>query len=75
MNKKKERRGGLIRKKPLTESEEKNRVISIAQETGAITLIGIFNSLETATHVANSYKQKENTIYIHGDANRILAKV
>ena len=53
MNKKKERRGGLIRKKPLTDSEEKYRVISIAQETGAITLIGIFNSLETATHVAN----------------------
>ncbi len=75
MSRRKHSTGGFIRNKPLTAGEEEFRVVSIQNKTKEITLIGIFSSLDTARHVANSYKKEDNTIHIHGDSNRVLETV
>ena len=75
MNKKKERRGGLIRKKSLTNEEDQYRVLCIDQNTGTIRLIGTYESLEKAKQVAISHKTDTNDLYVHGNSNRVLARV
>lgn len=75
MSRRRQNKGGFIRNKPLTEGEPEYRVVSVDQETKSITLIGIFSSWETAQHIAKSYKQDGKDIYLHGESNRVLAKV
>ena len=75
MSKRKHLPGRFTRNKPLTRGEEEFRVVRIQNKTQEITLIGIFSSLDTARHVANSYKKEGNTMHIHGNSNRVLETV
>lgn len=75
MGKKKRIRGGLIRKQPLTEEFKEYRVLSVDQETDEITMLGIYPSFDQAAQAAQQFKKNGLDIYLHGDSNRVLAKV
>lgn len=75
MSKRRHRKGGFIRNKPLTTGEPEYRVVSIDTKTKEIVLVGIFSGWETAQHIAQAYKTTGKDIYIHDDSNRVLDKV
>ena len=75
MGRRKQRTGGFIRNKPLTTGELEYRVLCIDQNTGTIRLIGTYKSLEIAKQIATSHKTSTNDVYVHGNDNRVLARV
>ena len=75
MGKRKRLRGGLIRKPQLTTSEEEYRVFSVDRKTDEITMLGIYSSFDEAEREASKLKKTGIDIYLHGDSNRVLAKV
>lgn len=75
MSKRRHRKGGFTRNKPLTTGELEYRVLCIDQNTGTIRLIGTYKSLEMAKQIATSHKTSTNDIYVHGKDNRVLARV
>ena len=75
MGKRKRLQGRLIRKKGLTTSEAEYRVLSVNSKTDEVTMLGAYSSYEEAYEEAQAHKQDDLDIYIHGDANRVLAKV
>ena len=75
MGKKKRLQGGLIRKKQLTTSSEEYRVLSVDCKTNEIIMLGTYPSLMDAKEEAKKFKKVGVDIYLHGDSNRVLAKV
>ena len=75
MGKKKRLQGGLIRKKQLTTGPEEYRVLSVDCKTNEITMLGTYPSLMDAKEEAKKFKKTGVDIYLHGDSNRVLAKV
>tara|TARA_Y100000310_G_scaffold325235_1_gene388421 strand:- start:186 stop:413 length:228 start_codon:yes stop_codon:yes gene_type:complete len=75
MGKRKRLKGRLIRKKGLTSSEGEFRVLSVNSETDEVTMLGVYASYEEAYQEAQAHKQDGLDIYLHGDSNRVLAKV
>ena len=75
MGKRKRLQGRLIRKKGLTTSEVEYRVLSVNSKTDEVTMLGVYSSYEEAYKEAEAQKQAGIDVYIHGDENRVLAKV
>lgn len=75
MGKRKRLQGRLIRKKGLTTSAEEYRVFSVHSETNEITMLGTYSSYDEAYTEGQKWKRKGIEIYLHGDSNRVLAKV
>ena len=75
MAKKKRLQGGLIRKKRLTTDSGEYRVLSVDCKTNEITMLGSYSSLTEAQTEAKKFKKEGIDIYLHGDSNRVLAKV
>lgn len=63
---------GLIRKKPLTNSSEEFRVISVNRATNEILVRGQFFSLDEAKTNADELKTNEIDAYVQGQQNRVL---
>lgn len=63
---------GLIRKKPLTNSSEEFRVISVNRATNEILVRGQFFSLDEAKTNADGLKTNEIDAYVQGQQNRVL---
>ena len=63
---------GLIRKKPLTNSSEEFRVISVNRATNEILVRGQFFSLDEAKANADVLKTNEIDAYGQGQQNRVL---
>ena len=72
---KKQKAMGLIRKKPLTTSDEEYRVLGVNTTTQEIFLVGTFHSLDEAKASANALKTKTLDTYVHGKHNRIIYRV
>ena len=75
MGKRKRLRGGLIRKSQLTTSEKEYRVFSVDRKTDEIVMLGNYPSFDEAKREALKLKAEGIDIYLHGDSNRVLAKV
>ena len=75
MGRRKRIQGGLIRKKHLTTDSEEYRVLSVDCKTNEITMLGSYPSLMKAKEEAKKFKKAGVDIYLHGDSNRVLAKV
>ena len=63
---------GRIRKKPLTNSSEEFRVISVNRATNEILVRGQFFSLDEAKANADVLKTNEIDAYVQGQQNRVL---
>ena len=63
---------GLIRKKPLTNSSEEFRVISVNRATNEILVREQFFSLDEAKTNADGLKTNEIDAYVQGQQNRVL---
>ena len=63
---------GLIRKKPLTNSSEEFRVISVNRATNEILVRGQFFSLDEAKANSDVLKTNEIDAYVQGQQNRVL---
>jgi len=75
MGKRKRFKGGLVRKSQLTTSEKEYRVFSVDCKTDEITMLGTYSSFDEAEQEALKLKKVGIDIYLHGDSNRVLAKV
>ena len=75
MGKRKRLKGRLIRKKGLTSSEAEYRVLSVNSKTDEVTMLGVYSSYAEAYQEAQKHKRDGLDIYLHGDSNRVLAKV
>ena len=69
------RPGGMVRKKRLTATEEEYRVISVDIHTDGIQLWGTYTNLQDALDKAKEVKQTSLEVYVHGDSNRIVSKL
>jgi len=75
MGKRKRLKGRLIRKSQLTAPEKEYRVFSVDHKTDEITMLGNYFSFDDAKREALKLKKAGIDIYLHGDSNRVLAKV
>ena len=75
MGKRKRLKGRLVRKKGLTSNEAEYRVLSVNSKTDEVTMLGVYPSYAEAYQEAQKHKQDGLDIYLHGDSNRVLAKV
>ena len=75
MGKRKRIRGGLIRKAQLTTLEKEYRVFSVDRKTNEIIMLGSYSSFDDAEREALKLKKAGIDIYLHGDSNRVIAKV
>ena len=69
------RRGGMVRKLGLTNKPEEYRVISVDIGTDGIQVWGTFTNLEDALAQAKNVKTSNIEVYVHGDSNRVISKV
>lgn len=69
------KRQGLIRNKPLTNSQEEFRVLRVNPHTSVISVLGITSSLEEAKKWADKEKAQGVDIYVQGAENRVLYRV
>ena len=65
----------MVRKKGLTSNEAEYRVLSVNSKTDEVTMLGVYPSYAEAYQEAQKHKQDGLDIYLHGDSNRVLAKV
>ena len=75
MGKRKRLKGGLIRKSQLTTPEKEYRVFSVDRKTDEIIMLGTYSSFDDAQQEALKLKRVGVDIYLHGDSNRVIAKV
>ena len=72
---KRQRRGGLVRKQRLTQTEKQFRVLSIDIRTKEAHGWGTYATLDEAFAEAKEVKTDGLEVYIHGDSNRVISKV
>lgn len=72
--KRKTRRGGMIRKR-LTTATEEYRVLSIDIHTNGLHVWGTYKNLEDAVAEAHRVKTDDLEVYVHGASNRVISKV
>jgi hypothetical protein len=47
----------------------------VNSKTDEVTMLGVYSSYAEAYQEAQKHKRDELDIYLHGDSNRVLAKV
>ena len=75
MGKRKRLKGRLFRKSQLTTIEKEYRVFSVDSKTNEIIMLGSYSSFDDAEREALKLKKAGIDIYLHGDSNRVIAKV
>ena len=75
MGKRKRLKGRLFRKSQLTTVEKEYRVFSVDSKTNEIIMLGTYSSFDVAQQEAFKLKKAGIDIYLHGDSNRVIAKV
>ena len=75
MGKRKRLKGRLIQKSQLPTVDKEYRVFSVDRKTDEIIMLGTYSSLDDAQQEALKLKRAGVDIYLHGDSNRVIAKV